>query len=495
MGLIGILLGLSLLMWLAYRGWSVILVAPLAALVAAAFAGEPLLPHWTETFMRGTSRFIFQWFPMFLLGGLFGKLMEDSRSINSVADTLTEKLGTSRAMLSVVLASAVVTYGGVSVFVAFFVLVPMAEGIFRKANLPRRLMPATIGLGAFTFTMSVMPGTPSINNAIPMPYFGTTAFAAPGIGLISSAIILVLGMWWLRYAEAKARRAGEGYTPRVVSNGASNGNGPEPGIADPKFDERSRGYATSVGDFDPAELTSTERAAAGPTFFLAALPLALVIFVNFLMSLVVLPRADLSFLEDEIWGGITYSDVAGVWSVVIALAVGCLAVVIINWKRLPNVRQTLDAGANASVLPLLTVSSLVGFGAVVGVLPAFAMVRDAVLGIDGGPLISLTIAMNTLAGLTGTASGGMAIALNALGENFMQLAEIYNINPQLLHRITTMSAGTLDALPHNGTVLILLSLCGLTHRESYFDMVMTVIVTCIVALAAALALGAIFGSF
>jgi H+/gluconate symporter-like permease len=495
MGLIGILIGLGLLMWLAYRGWSVLLVAPLAALVAAAFSAEPLLAHWTETFMRGTSRFIFQWFPMFLLGGLFGKLMEDSRSINAVANTLTEKLGTSRAMLSVVLASAVVTYGGVSVFVAFFVLVPMAESIFRRANLPRRLMPATIGLGAFTFTMSVMPGTPSINNAIPMPYFGTTAFAAPGIGLISSAIILVLGMLWLHYAEAKARGAGEGYVPRVASNGASNGNGPEPGTAEPNIDEKSRGYATSVGDFDPAELTSTERAAVEPTFFLAVLPLALVIFVNFLMSLVVLPRADLSFLEDEIWGGITYNDVAGVWSVVIALAVGCLAVVIVNWKRLPNVRQTLDAGANASVLPLLTVSSLVGFGAVVGALPAFTMVRDVVLGIDGGPLISLTIAMNTLAGLTGTASGGMAIALNALGENFMQLAEVYNINPQLLHRITTMSAGTLDALPHNGTVLILLSLCGLTHRESYFDMVMTVIVTCIVALAAALVLGTVFGSF
>jgi len=491
MGLFGILLGLSLLMWLAYRGWSVLLVAPLAALVAAAVSGEPLLAHWTETFMRGTSRFIFQWFPMFLLGGLFGKLMEDSRSINAVANSLTEKLGTSRAMLAVVLASAVVTYGGVSVFVAFFVLVPMAEGIFRSANLPRRLMPATIGLGAFTFTMSVMPGTPSINNAIPMPYFGTTAFAAPGIGLISSAIIFVLGMWWLRRAESAARRAGEGYTPR------SGGSAKESGTADPdpKVDEKSRGYATAAGDFDPAELTHAERAASEPTFLLAVLPLAVVILVNFLMSLVVLPRLDFSFLEDEVWGGITFQDVAGVWSVVLALAAGCLSVVLINWRRLPDVRQSLDAGANASVLPLLTVSSLVGFGAVVGALPAFTMVRDAVLGIDGGPLISLTIAMNALAGLTGTASGGMAIALNALGENFMLLAEQYNINPELLHRITTMSAGTLDALPHNGTVLILLSLCGLTHRESYFDMVMTVIVTCIVALAAALFLGSVFGSF
>ena len=481
------LLGLALLMWLAYRGWSVLLAAPAAALLAAAISGEPLLAHWTQTFMSGAARFVMQWFPMFLLGGLFGKLMEDSRSISAIARSLTERLGTKRTMLSVVLASAVVTYGGVSVFVAFFVLVPMAQEMFRTANLPRRLMPAAIGLGAFTFTMSAMPGTPSVNNAIPMPYFGTTAFAAPGLGIIASAIIMLLGMWWLRRAEAAARLAGDGFVAPVAKGDA--------GAASPAIDETARVQATAVGDFDPAELEHGKIATSEPTFFLALLPLAVVIFVNFLMSLVVLPRLDFSFLEQEAWGGTSIRAVAGVWSVVLALAAGCLTIVIVNWRRLPGIRETLDAGANASVLPLLTVASLVGFGAVVGALPAFATVRDAVLAIEGGPLISLTIAMNALAGLTGTASGGMAIALNQLGAYYMALAAEYNINPELMHRITTISAGTLDALPHNGTVLILLKLCGLTHRESYLDMVMTVIVTCIVALIAVLILGTMFGSF
>src|SRR4029079_11590139 len=240
MGLIGILLGLALLMWLAYRGWTVLIVAPVAALLAAAISGEPLLGHWTQTFMPGAGRFVTQWFPMFLLGGLFGKLMDDSGSITSIARFLTERLGTRRTILSVVLASAAVTYGGVSVFVAFFVLVPMAQRMFQTANIPRRLLPATIGLGAFTFTMSALPGTPSVNNAIPMPYFGTTTFAAPGLGIIASAITFVFGMWWLRRSEAAARTAGEGY------GGVSDST--------PVIDEKTREHATVAGEFDPAEI-------------------------------------------------------------------------------------------------------------------------------------------------------------------------------------------------------------------------------------------------
>lgn len=487
MGLLGILIALILLMWLAYRGWSVLLVAPAAALVAAGISREPMLAHWTVTFMEGAAQFVARWFPIFLLGGLFGKLMEDSQSIRSIARGLTERLGTRRTMLSVVIASAVVTYGGVSVFVAFFVLVPMAEKMFRAADIPRRLMPAAIGLGAFTFTMSAMPGTPSINNAIPMPYFGTTTFAAPGLGIIASIIIVAFGLWWLARAEAGARMAGEVYRPLDQS-----GNDAHAITAD---DEKVREYATAVGDFDPAEFGNGKQAASEPPFVLAGLPLAVVIFVNFLMSLVVLPRLDHSFLTEEAWGGTTIGEVAGIWSIVVALVSGCLTVVAVNYRRLPALRETLDAGANASALPLLTVGSLVGFGAVVGALPAFAGVRDTVLSIRGGPLVTLTVSMNSLAALTGTASGGMAIALNALGENFMAVSREYGINPELMHRITTISAGTLDALPHNGTVLILLGICGLTHRESYFDMVMTVIVSCIVALVAVLVLGSIFGSF
>src|SRR6185295_18368926 len=213
MGLVGILVSLGLLIWLSFRGWSVLLLAPAVALLAAALAGEPLLAHWTQTFMGSAAGFIAQFFPIFILGALFGKLMDDSGSVQTIANFMSTKLGHQRAILAVVLAGALVTYGGVSLFVAFFVLAPMAAGLFRAAAIPRRLMPAAIALGTSTFTMSALPGTPSIQNAIPMPFFGTTTFAAPGIGLIASAIMLGFGLWWLARAEAAARRNGETFEP------------------------------------------------------------------------------------------------------------------------------------------------------------------------------------------------------------------------------------------------------------------------------------------
>src|SRR5262249_23393383 len=211
MGLAGILIALGLLIWLAYRGWSVLLLAPAAALLAAAIAREPLLAHWTQTFMTNAAGFFAQFFPLFLLGAIFGKLMDDSGSVTSIAGFMTERLGIRRAVLAVVLAGALVTYGGVSVFVAFFVLGPMAQAMFRAADIPRRLMPAAVGLGTLTFTMTALPGTPAIQNAIPMPFFGTTPFAAPGLGIIASVIMLAFGLWWLDRAEKVARGAGEGY--------------------------------------------------------------------------------------------------------------------------------------------------------------------------------------------------------------------------------------------------------------------------------------------
>jgi H+/gluconate symporter-like permease len=487
MGLAGIFIALILLIWLAYRGGSVLLLAPAAALVAAAVSRQPLLANWTQTFMGSAAQFVAQFFPIFLLGAVFGKLMEDSGSVSAIADFMTEKLGPRRAILAVVLAGAFVTYGGVSLFVAFFVLAPMAHALFQAAAIPKRLMPAALALGTSTFTMSALPGTPAIQNAIPMPFFGTTPFAAPGLGVIASAIMLGFGLWWLRRAEAAARRAGEGYGGNVGDKTDAAQNAAQ--------DELIRERATAAREFDPAEIGHGHISQSIPPIALAALPLIVVVGVNLVMSIVVLPRLDVSYLAEERWGPTSLAAVGGVWSVVAALAAAVVTLIAVNFRRLPTLRESLGAGANASVLPVLSVASLVGFGAVVAALPAFAIVREWVLSIEGGPLVSLAVSTNVLAALTGSASGGLTIALDALGATYMRLAAENGIDPAIMHRVAVIGAGTLDSLPHNGAVVTLLAVCGSTHRESYLDIVMVAIVSAILALAAVIALGSVFGSF
>ena len=483
MGLFGILLGLGILIWLSFRGWSVLVLTPAAALIAALAAGEPLLAHWTQTFMDSAGGFLAQFFPLFLLGAVFGKLMEDSGSVATIARFMTERLGPRRAVLAVVLAGALVTYGGVSLFVAFFVLGPMAQALFRAADIPGRLMPAAIALGTTTFTMSALPGTPAIQNAIPMPFFGTTLFAAPGLGIIAALIMLGFGLWWLARAEAAARRAGEGYGDALVV----------PDAAAENLLVRER--ATTASSFDPVEVHRSSPSEEGPGILVAIFPLILVILVNLAMSMLVLPRLDTSFLAEARWGETPLSAVSGVWSVIVALISAIAVLVALNYRRLPGLRATVDAGANASVLPVLSVASLVGFGAVVAAMPAFEAVRNWVLGIEGGPLVSLALATNILAALTGSASGGMTIALDALGATYMQIAGEMGIDPALMHRVAVIGAGTLDSLPHNGAVVTLLAVCGSTHRKSYFDIVMVAIVGAVLALAAVIFLGSMFGSF
>jgi H+/gluconate symporter-like permease len=487
MGLAGIFIALVLLIWLAYRGGSVLLLAPAAALVAAAVSRQPLLANWTQTFMGSAAQFVAQFFPIFLLGAVFGKLMEDSGSVSAIADFMTEKLGPRRAILAVVLAGAFVTYGGVSLFVAFFVLAPMAHALFQAAAIPKRLMPAALALGTSTFTMSALPGTPAIQNAIPMPFFGTTPFAAPGLGLIASAIMLGFGLWWLRRAEAAARRAGEGY--------GGDAAGKTDAVQNAAQDELIRERATAAREFDPAEIGHGHISQSTPPIALAALPLIVVVGINLAMSIFVLPRLDVSYLAEERWGPTSLAAVGGVWSVVVALAAAIVTLVAVNFRRLLTLRESLGAGANASVLPVLSVASLVGFGAVVAALPAFAIVREWVLSIEGGPLVSLAVSTNVLAALTGSASGGLTIALDALGSTYMRLAAENGIDPAIMHRVAVIGAGTLDSLPHNGAVVTLLAVCGSTHRESYLDIVMVAIVSAIIALAAVIALGSMFGSF
>jgi H+/gluconate symporter-like permease len=302
--------------------------------------------------------------------------------------------------------------------------------------------------------------------------------------VIASAIMLGFGLWWLGRKARAAKAAGEGY-------GSAPDSDAKAAAADPLVRER----AAAAREFDSAEIGHGVATARLPEAWRAALPLVLVIVTNILMSLVILPRVDASFLELPEWGETSLAGVGGVWSVIVALVAGIITLLLLSRDRLPDLRQTMDAGANASVLPAVAVASLVGFGAVVAALPAFAAVADWVLTLGGGPLVSLAVAVNILAALTGSASGGLTIALDALGSTYLALAGDIGLSPDLLHRVAVMSAGTLDSLPHNGAVVTLLAVAGKTHGESYVDLAIVSIGGALLALVAVIALGGVLGSF
>lgn len=467
-GILAILVSLALLMYLAYRGISVLILAPLLALLAVlASPGTPLLASYTQVFMKALGGFIALYFPLFLLGAIFGKLMEVSGAARVIAMYIVAWLGASRAVLAIVLACAVLTYGGVSLFVVAFAIYPLGVELFRAAHIPKRLMPATIALGAFTFTMTALPGTPAIQNAIPMPYFGTTPFAAPGLGLIGGAVMLIVGTVWLAWRVRQAALAGEGYGAQTADASP---------LADPP--------STSA---KPLDL---------PSFWVAIAPVVTVVALNWLFSAQVLPQLDTQYLAEALYGATQLDAVLGVWSIIAALALSNLLLIVLTWRHLPNLTQVLDDGANSAILPIFNTASQVGYGAVIASLAGFALIRDAVLGIaPGQPLVSLSVAVNLLAGITGSASGGMSIALQMLGDTYLEMGRAAGISPELLHRVTSISTGGLDALPHNGAVITLLAICKLTHRQSYLDILMVAVIIPLAALVVVVVLGTLFGSF
>ena len=475
MSLVGIVLALVLLMALAYRGMSVLLLAPLMALLAALLSpGAPLLASYTQIFMPALGAFVVAFFPLFLLGAVFGKLMEDSGAARVIAQAIVTWLGARQAILAIVLACAVLTYGGVSLFVVAFAVYPMASALFREVDLPKRLIPGTIALGAFTFTMTALPGTPAIQNAIPMPYFGTTPFAAPGLGLIGGAVMLVLGTLWLVRRAAQATAQGEGY-----------------GLHEDKPEPSPAGTAAEASPHAQAQVQ-----ARGTSLARALAPVVLVIVLNYLLATWLLPALDTRYLAKPQFGATAIDNVRGLWAVTVALAAAIVLLMLLQRPRLPRLAQTLEQGAGGSVMPLLNTASQVGFGAVIASLAGFAVLRDAVLTIaPDNPLISVSIAVNLLAGITGSASGGMSIALQTLGETWLTLGQAAGIAPELLHRVTTIATGGLDALPHNGAVITLLGICGLSHRQSYADIFVVAVAIPVLALVVVVTLGSVWGVF
>ena len=430
------LLALGLLMLAAYRGYSVILFAPLVAL-GAVLLPQPaaVAPVFSDIFMDKLVGFVKLYFPVFLLGAVFGKLIEFSGFSRSIVSAVTRLMGQNKAMPVIILVCALLTYGGVSLFVVVFAVYPFAAEMFRQSQIPKRLMPATIALGAFTFTMDALPGSPQIQNIIPTTFYGTTSWAAPWLGVLGSAFVAIGGWLYLEAMRRKAQRRGEGYGSELV-------NEPE----------------------TPADLNL-------PHPVIALLPLIIVGVANLLFTWLI-PQAYGSHFLIDLPGlkAPMESDVkkmVAIWAVMAALLCGIITIFLFAGRSLKGkLADGSKVAVGGAMLAALNTASEYGFGGVIAALPGFVQVADALKAIPN-PLLNQAITINILSGITGSSSGGMSIALAAMADRFVESAHAVGIPLEVMHRVASMAAGGMDTLPHNGAIITLLAVTGLTHRQAY----------------------------
>lgn len=360
LSMIGLIGGLILLIILTIRGINLFIAAPLCALIVALTSGLPIFigeTNYVETYMQGFSGFIAAWFFMFLLGSLFGKFMEDTGAADSVARWIVDRLGRQHAVAAVVLACAILTYGGVSVFVVAFSVYPMALSLFKDANLPRRFIPAALAFGSVTFTMT-SAGSPEIQNWIPIKYLGTSPFAAWEVSLVVAIFMASFGFWWMK---------------RMIGKAVANGERFEHRDEDPEIPERNY----------PHPITGI-------------IPLLVVLCLSFAL------HEQLQQL-----------------ALIVALGGGVIALVLINFKHFHNVQKAVSLGTTGALVAIGNTAAVVGFGTIAKSTEAFQQAVELMTQIPGNELIGAAIAVSVIAGLTGSASGGQAIALPLVGPHYL----------------------------------------------------------------------------
>jgi H+/gluconate symporter-like permease len=417
LSLIGLLGGLALLIFFAIRGMHLLIAAPLAALVIALTGGLPLFDQlaaegqasYVGAFMAGFTAFFKSWFFMFLLGAIFGKAMEESRAATSVAHWIIQHIGFKHAAVAVVVACAILTYGGVSVFIVAFCVYSMAVSLFREANLPRRFIPGVIAFGSVTFTMT-SAGSPEIQNWIPIPYLNTSPYAGWEVSIVVALFMAVFGYLWMR---------------RMLHKAVANGE---------HFVERS----DDTADTDDASL---------PNPFICTLPLLAVLGVSF-------------FFHESL----------GTAALIAALFSGVLLTYLFNYRYFNNRGRPFTEGATGALIAIANTCAVVGFGTVAKATPAFADVVQVMTTMPGGGLVGAAIAVSVICGLTGSASGGQTIALPLLAPLYVgpDVAPENRVDPEALHRVVSIASGGLDSLPHNGYVVTLIrAICGESHHDAY----------------------------
>lgn len=433
---IGLILALATLVVLSYKSWGMLPATIVASLVVIITNRMDLWESFSVHYANSMKNFAGAYIILFFLSTFFGGIMGESGAAKSIATKLMKTVGKDKGILIVVLASAILSYGGVSLFVIVFAIYPIALVLFQEGNISKNLFPAALFLGVGTFTMVNLPGSPAITNIIPTSYFGTTAYAAPVIGIASGIVVFLVGYNYLKWEQSRLDKKGIGFTP---------------GITD---------------DMTAITIDEDENL---PSWILATIPMVVIVALVFILR----------------------GRVNATFSVIIAISAGLALSLLFFWNRVDNILKVANQSGSNSILALLNTAAVVGFGGVVSNSPAFVNVVDYALSLRMSPLISSSVAVNIVAGVTGSSSGGLTIFMQALGAEYLQMAKDAGINPQVLHRITAIAGSGLDSLPHCGAIITANVVTGLTHKESYKYIVGTNIITPLIGLTVAIILATI----
>ena len=524
---IGIFLSLIFLIGMAYRGHSVVAIAPLAAMIALVFSWDHILAGYTQIFMPAGANFIAGFFPLFLAGAIFGRLMTVSGYAEDIARWIPQIFGPKQAIFITAIITAILTYGGINAWVIAFTVVPIAKPLFKEANISMRLMPAAIALGIFTFATAALPGSPQIHNAIPTRYFQTTTFAAPLLGILGTIVTFGLGMMWLKYREKSMAKSGEGFVDLALQNEENEKKKEKEkaavAAAESKADsDLDRSYGDDDLDDDPTPGTvesAREAVAAGEELaarnsarsgnaplghglrggltpaqiqkrgLVALIPILLVIIVNALYVYVISKYINFDYLGEQKYGGVQISAVLGIWAVTLGLFVAGIFIFVLKPSKFKDYVNSLTEGARNAAFPVFTTASEVGYGAVIASLAVFTTLKAGLFNITDNAVLLGVIATATISGITGSSSGGLSITLQTFGEQLAQMATDQGISLEFMHRAMAMASVSLDSLPHNGAIVTLLVVCGLTHRQAYKDIAMVTVLVPVVGVLAILALG------
>lgn len=412
-GILGLLFAIILLIALAYKGVGAIPASLICSLVVLLTNGMPIWTGFSTMYIGGFAHFAGAYFLVFVTSALFARSMDDAGCAKSIAYKFLSWFGSKRAILVLILTTAVLTYGGVSLFVVVFAVYPIAIVLFKEANLPKSLLPGILAFGAATFTMTALPASPQLTNVIPSQVLGTSLTAAPILGIIATVLMFGGGYYYFIRVEKKLREKGIGYVP-------------------------------GANDIERDQLAATAEEINGkmdlPGAFISFAPMVLIL-------------GAIVFLRDQ------FSPIE---LVVYAMLAATALVFILNWNRLSNKLGTINQGLKDGTA-IINVAVIIGFGFVVQNAPAFQSFVNFALGINAHPYLSSIISTQIVAGVVGSSSGGLTIFLQAMGQQYIELGA----DPAVLHRLTAIAAGGLDTLPHAGGIFILLGVAGVTHKEGY----------------------------